>query len=134
MYSKYIANQLLALDIQGMVMTLSTGVVPFDFTTIASEEIDSYGNAINIDGPGYITYEGDKLAVKGPDNYVWAYSAPSKVLTKTSSGVDIDHAGLGICRKRLYYERIQKSCGRQIPFFQFRRCHAHHLSFRYCIG
>lgn len=89
----FIAHQLLALDIQGMVMTLSTGVVPFDFTTIASEGIDSYGNAINIDGPGYITYEGDKLAVKGPDNYVWAYSAPSKVLTKTSSGVDIVEDG-----------------------------------------
>lgn len=89
----FIAHQLLAFDIQGMVMTLSTGVVPFDFTTVSSEGIDSYGNAKDIDGPGYITYDGDKLAVKGPDNYVWAYSVPSKVLTKTSSGVDIVEDG-----------------------------------------
>ena len=89
----FISHQLMAFDIQGLAMTLSTGVVPFDFTAVSSEGIDSYGNAKNIDGPGYLTYEGDKLAVKGPDNYVWAYSAPSKVLTKTSSGVDIVENG-----------------------------------------
>ena len=89
----FITHQLFALDIKGMAMTLSTGVVPFDFTTVSSEGIDSYGNAKDIEGPGYLTYEGDKLAVKGPDNYVWAYSVPSKVLTKTSSGVDIVEDG-----------------------------------------
>ncbi|WP_407424868.1 hypothetical protein [Methanobrevibacter sp.] len=89
----FISHQLFAFDIQGMVMTLSTGVVPFDFTTVASEGIDSYGNAKGIDGPGYTTYDGDKLAVKGPDNYVWAYSVPSKVLTKTKDGVDVVEDG-----------------------------------------
>lgn len=74
-------------------MSLSTGVVPFDFATVSSEGIDSYGNAKDIEGPGYLTFEGDKLAVKGPDNYVWGYSAPSKVLTKTSSGVNLVEDG-----------------------------------------
>lgn len=89
----FLAHQLLAFDIQGIVMSLSTGVVPFDFTTVSGEGVDSYGNAKGIDGPGYITYEGDKLAVKGPDNYVWGYSAPYKVLCKTASGVDLVEGG-----------------------------------------
>ena len=89
----FLAHQFMALDIQGILLTLTTGVVPFDFTTVSSEGIDSYGNAKGITGPGYLTYEGADLAVKSPDNYVWGYSAPSKVLTKTESGVDIVEDG-----------------------------------------
>ena len=85
----FIGHQLLAFDLHGILMSLSTGVVPFDFATVSSEGIDSYGRATGIEGPGYLTFEGDKLAVKGPDTYVWGYSAPSKVLTKTSNGVDV---------------------------------------------
>lgn len=90
---EFLLHQVQALDIQGLVMSLSTGVVPFDFSTVSAEGIDSYGNAKDIDGPGYVTLEGDKLAVKGPDNYVWAYSVPSKVLTKTAKGVDVVEDG-----------------------------------------
>ena len=89
----FLVHQVQALDFKGLLMAVSTGVVPFDFTTVSSEGIDSYGNAEGIDGPGYLTFEGDKLAVKGPDNYVWGYSAPSKVLTKTVDGVDIVEDG-----------------------------------------
>lgn len=89
----FIVHQIQALDIQGLLMSVSTGVVPFDFASVSSEGIDSYGNAKDIVGPGYLTFEGDKLAVKGPDNYVWGYSAPSKVLTKTANGVDIVEDG-----------------------------------------
>jgi hypothetical protein len=85
----FLAHQLMAFDLQGIFMALSTGKVPFDFSLVSGEGIDSYGNAKGIDGPGYITYEGDKLAVKGPDNYVWGYSAPYKLLCKTESGVDV---------------------------------------------
>ena len=81
----FLSHQLLALDFQGILMSLSTGVVPFDFTSVSGEGIDSYGNAKGIDGPGYLTYEGDKLAVKNPDHYVWGYSAPYKLLCKTES-------------------------------------------------
>ena len=76
----FIAHQIMAFDLQGILMTLSTGVVPFDFNSVSSEGIDSYGNAKDIEGPGYLTYEGDKLAVRGPDTYVWGYSAPYKLL------------------------------------------------------
>ena len=89
----FIGHQLLAFDLHGILMSLSTGVVPFDFATVSSEGIDSYGRATGIEGPGYLTFEGDKLAVKGPDTYVWGYSAPSKVLTKTSNGVDVVDQG-----------------------------------------
>ena len=89
----FLTHQIQAFDIQGILMALSTGVVPFDFTTVSSEGIDSYGNAVNIDGPGYLTFEGDKLAVKSPNHYVWGYSAPSKVLTKTANGVDLVENG-----------------------------------------
>ncbi|WP_296789695.1 hypothetical protein [uncultured Methanobrevibacter sp.] len=85
----FLTHQILAFDLQGLFMSLSTGTVPFDFTTVSGEGIDSYGNAKGIDGPGYITFEGDKLAVKGPDNYVWGYSEPYKLLCKTESGVDV---------------------------------------------
>ena len=88
-----ILHQVQAFDLQGILMAVSTGVVPFDFTTVSSEGIDSYGNAKDITGPGYLTFEGDKLAVKGPDNYVWGYSVPSKVLTKTANGVDVVEDG-----------------------------------------
>ncbi|WP_298498663.1 hypothetical protein [uncultured Methanobrevibacter sp.] len=89
----FLTHQLLALDLQGIFMSLSTGIVPFDFTTVASEGIDSYGNAKDIEGPGYLTYEGDKLAVRGPDTYVWGYSTPYKLLCKTDTGVDIIEGG-----------------------------------------
>ena len=85
----FIAHQIMAFDLQGILMTLSTGVVPFDFNSVSSEGIDSYGNAKDIEGPGYLTYEGDKLAVRGPDTYVWGYSAPYELLCKTESGVDV---------------------------------------------
>lgn len=89
----FITHQFKALDIQGIFMTLSTGVVPFDFTSVSSEGIDSYGNAIDIDGPGYLTFEGDQLAVKGPDTYIWGYSTPYKLLCKTEDGVDVIEGG-----------------------------------------
>ena len=59
----------------------------------SSEGIDAYGNVVNVDGPGYLTLEGDKLAVKEPETYVWGYSAPYKYLTKTSAGVDVVENG-----------------------------------------
>ncbi|WP_405276578.1 hypothetical protein [Methanobrevibacter sp.] len=89
----FLTHQLLAFDLQGILMSLSTGVVPFDFTAVSGEGIDSYGNAKDIDGPGYVTFEGDKLAVKGPDTYVWGYSEPYKLLCKTSTGVDVVENG-----------------------------------------
>ncbi len=85
----FLSHQLQAFDLQGMLMAFTTGIVPFDFDVVAGEGIDSYGNVKDIVGPGYLTYEGDKLAVKAPDNYVWGYSAPSKWLEKTESGVDV---------------------------------------------
>ena len=85
----FLSHQLQAFDLQGMLMAFTTGIVPFDFDVVAGEGIDSYGNVKDIVGPGDLTYEGDKLAVKAPDNYVWGYSAPSKWLEKTESGVDV---------------------------------------------
>lgn len=89
----FIAHQLQAFDLQGLLMTLSTGVVPFDFSTVSGEGIDSYGHVVDVEGPGFLTYAGDKLVVKSPDNYVWAYSAPYKWLEKTESGVDVYEDG-----------------------------------------
>ncbi len=89
----FLTHQILALDIQGILMSLSTGVVPFDFSTVSSEGIDSYGNVVDVEGPGFLTFEGDKLAVKSPDNYVWGYSAPYKWLVKTENGVDVVENG-----------------------------------------
>ncbi|WP_296857758.1 hypothetical protein [uncultured Methanobrevibacter sp.] len=89
----FLSHQFSVFDLKGIFLSLSTGFVPFDYSTISSEGIDSYGNAVGIDGPGYLTYEGDKLAVKSPDNYVWGYSAPYKVLTKTDNGVNVVEGG-----------------------------------------
>ncbi len=89
----FIAHEIFAFDIQGILMTLSTGVVPFDFTTVSSENIDSYGNAKNIEGPGFLDYDGDKLIVKGPNTYIWGYSTPYKLLCKTDTGVDVIEGG-----------------------------------------
>ena len=89
----FLTHQLQAFDLQGMLMAFTTGVVPFDFSTVAGEGIDSYGNVVDVEGPGFLTYAGDKLVVKEPDNYVWAYSAPYKWLEKTESGVDVYEDG-----------------------------------------
>lgn len=89
----FILHQLQALDLQGLLMALSTGVVPFDFSIVSGEGIDSYGNVVDVEGPGFLTYSGDKLVVKEPDHYVWAYSAPYKWLEKTESGVDVYEDG-----------------------------------------
>lgn len=89
----FLAHELQAFDLQGLLMALSTGTVPFDFTTVSGEGIDSYGNVVDVVGPGFLTYAGDKLVVKSPDNYVWAYSSPYKWLEKTESGVDVYEGG-----------------------------------------
>ena len=89
----FLLHQLLALDLQGILMAASTGVVPFDFSTVAGEGIDSYGNVVDVEGPGFLTYSGDKLVVKEPNNYVWAYSSPYKWLEKTASGIDVYEDG-----------------------------------------
>lgn len=89
----FLQHQITALDIQGLLMTLTTGMVPFDFSTVSSEGIDSYGDVVNVEGPGFLTFEGDKLAVKSPNNYVWGYSTPYKWLVKTDTGVDVVENG-----------------------------------------
>ncbi len=89
----FISHQLMAFDLQGILMAFSTGIVPFDFSTVTGEGIDSYGVVHDVDGPGFLTYAGDKLVVKEPDHYVWAYSAPYKWLEKTESGVDLYEDG-----------------------------------------
>lgn len=92
-HAGFLTHQILALDIQGILKSLSTGIVPFDFSTVSSEGIDSYGNVVDVEGPGFLTFEGDKLAVKSPENYVWGYSAPYKWLVKTANGVDVVENG-----------------------------------------
>ncbi len=89
----FIVHQIVTLDLGGILMTLTTGAVPFDFSTVSSEGIDSYGNVVGFEGPGYLTFDGDKLKVKAPDTYVWGYSSPYKVLTKTENGVDVVENG-----------------------------------------
>lgn len=89
----FLTHELRAFDLHGILIAATTGVVPFDFSTVAGEGIDSYGNVVDVDGPGFLTYSGDKLVVKEPDNYVWAYSSPSKWLEKTASGVDVYEDG-----------------------------------------
>ena len=92
----FLTHQLMAFDLQGILRGVTTGIVPFDFSVVSSEGIDSYGKVVDVVGPGYLTYEGDKLAVKAPDNYVWGYSAPYKWLEKTESGVDVYENGTKI--------------------------------------
>ncbi len=89
----FIIHEIATLDLKGILLTLTTGYVPFDFSTISSEGIDSYGDAYGFEGPGYLTIEGDKLSVKAPDTYIWGYSSPYKVLTKTEDGLDIVENG-----------------------------------------
>ena len=92
----FLTHQLMAFDLQGILRGVTTGIVPFDFSVVSSEGIDSYGKVVDIVGPGYLTFEGDKLAVKAPDNYVWGYSAPYKWLEKTEAGVDVYENGTKI--------------------------------------
>lgn len=89
----FLSHQLFAFDLQGLLISLTSGVVPFDFTTVSGDGIDSYGNVVDVEGPGFLTIEGDKLTVKEPDNYVWGYSAPYKWLVKTETGVDVVENG-----------------------------------------
>lgn len=89
----FIGHEITTLDLKGILLTLTTGYVPFDYSTISSEGIDSYGNVYGFEGPGYLSIEGDKLAVKAPDEYIWGYSSPYKVLTKTEKGVDVVENG-----------------------------------------
>ncbi len=91
--ARFIFNEIVSLDLGGLLLTVSTGTVPFDFSTVSSGHIDSYGKAYGFEGPGYLTLDGDNLVVHPPDTYIWGYSFPYKVLTKTSSGVDVVENG-----------------------------------------
>ena len=85
----FMVHQIISLDISGMLLSLSTGTVPFDLTSVSKEHIDIYGIATGFEGPGFLTLDGDKLTVKAPDNYIWGYNVPSKWLKKTGDGVDL---------------------------------------------
>lgn len=89
----FLVHQITSLDLSGLLVTLTTGAVPLDFTTVSSENIDSRGLASGFEGPGYIAFDGNDLTVKAPDTYIWGYSTPYKVLTKTESGVDLVENG-----------------------------------------
>ena len=89
----FILHEITTLNLKGLLFSLTTGYVPFDFSTISSEGIDSNGNVYGFEGPGYLQIDGDKLAVKAPNDYIWGYSSPYKILTKTSKGVDVVENG-----------------------------------------
>ncbi|MCF0226517.1 MAG: hypothetical protein HUK28_04275 [Methanobrevibacter sp.] len=89
----FLLHQIFSLDISGMLISLMTGAVPYDMTTVSSKNIDAYGRATGFEGPGYLTYDGDKLTVKEPDNYIWGYSTPSKKLVKEGEGVNLIENG-----------------------------------------
>lgn len=89
----FITHQMRVFDLQGILMTLSTGIVPFDFGTISGGGIDSYGNVVNVEGPGFLAMEDGKLTVQSPDHYIWGYSTPYKWLERTEEGVDIVENG-----------------------------------------
>ena len=88
-----LSHELMAFDLQGLMVSVTTGVVPFDFSPIVGDHVDSYGNVHDVVGPGFLTIKDDKLTVVEPDNYVWGYSAPYKWLEKTESGVDVVENG-----------------------------------------
>ena len=92
-YPTFILHEILTLDLNGILMTMATGYVPFDFSTVSAQGIDSSGNAYGFEGPGYLTFEGDQLAVKAPNDIIWGYSTPYKVLTRTENGVDLYENG-----------------------------------------
>ncbi|WP_409200983.1 hypothetical protein [Methanobrevibacter sp. DSM 116169] len=85
----YLGQQFLDLNIQGILISLSTGAVPISANSICSEGIAANGQASGFEGPGYLTLDGENLAVKGPSNFVWGFSTPYKYLTKTEEGVDL---------------------------------------------
>ncbi|MDO5849224.1 MAG: hypothetical protein Q4P18_06795 [Methanobrevibacter sp.] len=85
----FLIHQITSLDLSGMMISLTTGAVPFDMTSVSSGNIDGYGRATGFDGPGYLTYDGDNLAIHKPDTYIWGYSVPSKTLVKNDDGVDV---------------------------------------------
>ncbi len=89
----YIFHEITTLDLNGILMSLTTGYVPFDFSTISAGGIDSRGRAAGFEGPGFLTFDGDKLTVKAPNEIIWGYSKPYKVLTKTESGLDLVENG-----------------------------------------
>lgn len=92
----FIIPQFLDLNLRGILLSLSTGTVPIPINVVSSEGISSTGHAVGFEGPGYLTLDGDNLAVKGPSNFVWGYTSPYKVLTKTDSGVDLYENGTKI--------------------------------------
>lgn len=86
---QFLINQITTLDLSGMLISLMTGAVPFDMTSVSSNHIDAYGKAEGFEGPGYLTYDGDKLTIKEPDTYIWGYSTASKKLVKVEDGVNL---------------------------------------------
>ena len=92
-YPTFILHEISTLDLNGILMTMATGYVPFDFSTVSAQGIDSSGNAYGFEGPCYLTFEGDQLAVKAPNDIIWGYSTPYKVLTRTENGVDLYENG-----------------------------------------
>lgn len=89
----FLSHEITSLDISGILLSVTTGTVPLDVSSVSSKNINSYGLATGFDGPGYLTLDGDKLTVKAPDNYIWGYSMPYKQLVKTGSGVDVVENG-----------------------------------------
>ncbi|MCC7553175.1 MAG: hypothetical protein KO202_01600 [Methanobacteriaceae archaeon] len=88
-HMNYLPQQIFDLNLRGIIISLSTGTVPLDLKSVSSGGISSTGHATGFEGPGYLTLEGENLVVKPPSNFVWGYSSPYKVLSKTEEGVDV---------------------------------------------
>ena len=85
---KYVYNEIIQLDIIGLIFSLSTGTVNVPISEITEEGISNSGIA-NINGPGMLVVENKKISVKAPKNFLWATSAPYTYAVKTKDGLDI---------------------------------------------
>lgn len=84
----FLKHQILSLDIEGIIKSLSTGVIDYDYSYIFSSGVNGYGiSTINL--PGFIQSDGNgQLCVKDVTDCVWGKNVKSDYLVKTSSGVD----------------------------------------------
>ena len=84
----YLLDYIIQINILGLFLSISTGTVNIPISEFVEEGISDSGIA-NVDGPGALVVENNKVSVKVPNNFLWGTSTPYTYAVKTEDGLSI---------------------------------------------
>ncbi len=106
-HPEYILSDIETNQYYDLFSAIVSGTVNIPISQITGADISKYGTATGFSGPGVLIVSGQKLVVKPPDTFVWAYKTPSTYVVKDEKGVKVMTDGKTV--KTVSYDDISNS-------------------------